>query len=431
MVTILNTGYSIHSTFNYNENKVRLGVATCIGAGNYPIDVDKMSAAIKLNRFIKRIELNENAKRNTVHISLNFDPSENHSNQKLMAIADTYMEKIGFGKQPYLVYQHHDAGHQHLHVVSVNIARDGKRISMHNIVIRKGNPARKEIEELFGLVKAEGQKKREEIHLQPLSISKVQYGRMESKKAITDVLNVVLNHYKYTSLPELNAVLKQYNITANRCGENSKTFLAKGLMYQILNEQGKPIGIPIKASAFYNKPTLKFLEEKFKANEIRRIPDKTRIKNGIDRALLKQKEMTVNQLLKMLEKEGINTVFKKNGAGLLYEIIYVDFVSKSVFNGSALGRQYSAQAIEERCGLGIVIGQKITSSDNEKSHEYSTHAVNYQIDKSTAGDAFLENKPVESNTAIEKLVDIHTQFEQTAMYVSNQRKSKRKRRTNL
>jgi hypothetical protein len=424
MVTTINTSQSIRRVLHYNEKKVKEGIAACIGAGNYPVDVDKMNAIIKLYRFIKRIELNEKVKCNSVHLSLNFSPSENHSREKLMAITDTYMEKIGFGKQPYLVYQHHDTGHQHLHVVSINIESDGSRIFMHNIAIRKCNPARKEIEELFGLVKAEGQKKNENINLQSTAISKVHYGRMESMQAITDVLNVVLNQYKYASLPELNAVLKQYNIMANRGSEHSKMFLAKGLTYQILDEQGKRIGIPIKASDFNNKPTLKFLEEKFKDNEVSRIPDKTRIKNCIDLALLRRKEMTVNQLVKTLEKEGINTVFEKNGTGLLSEIIFVDHVSKCIFNGNALGKQYSAEALQERCGLGIIIGQKITDSDNEKLHE-SIAQANMEMDKTAAGDA---NKSIESNTAIAKIAALLTQFEQTATAVPNQLKGKRKKK---
>ncbi|MFV8324908.1 relaxase/mobilization nuclease domain-containing protein [Flavobacterium sp. ZS1P14] len=426
MVTILNIGRSIHRILNYNENKVKTGAAACIGAGNYSVHVDKMNDIIKLDRFIKRIALNDNAKCNSVHISLNFAPSENHSKEKLMAIADSYMEKIGFGKQPYLVYQHYDTGHQHLHVVSITIERDGKQIFMHDLVIKKSEPARKEIEELFGLVKAEGRKKAAEFHLQPVVISKVHYGRMESKKAVTDVLNVILNQYKYASLPELNAVLKQYNITANRGGEHSKMFLVKGLLYQILDEKGKPIGVPIKASDFNNKPTLKFLEEKFNDNEVSRIPDKTRIKNSIDLALLRAKGMTVNQLVKTLEKEGINTVFKKNGEGLLYEIIYVDHVSKCVFNGSTLGKQYSAEAIQERCGLDIVIGQKITDYDNENLHEGIAQTANSQIDKTTNGDAFLKNKSAESNTAIAKVADMLTQFGQTATSLPHQLKSKQK-----
>ncbi|BBE16266.1 conjugative transposon mobilization protein BF0132 [Aquipluma nitroreducens] len=68
MVTVIKTGNSIHRIFNYNENKVKEGVAECMGAGNYPIDSDKMSLSIKLNRFLKQIELNENVKRNSVHI---------------------------------------------------------------------------------------------------------------------------------------------------------------------------------------------------------------------------------------------------------------------------------------------------------------------------------------------------------------------------
>ena len=254
MVAIIKSSHSIRSVFYYNENKVKAGVAECLAAGNYPIDIDKISDMMKLNFFLKRLELNENVKCNTLHISLNFDPSENHSKEKLIAIADTYMEKIGFGEQPYLIYQHHDAGHCHMHVVSINIERDGKRIDLHNLGLKKSEPARKEIEELFGLVKAEGRKKKEEFSLDPISMGKVQYGKIESKKAIFNVLNTVLNHYKYESIAELNAVLKQYNVLADRGNENSKIFLSGGLVYHILNENGKPIGVPIKASSFYNKP---------------------------------------------------------------------------------------------------------------------------------------------------------------------------------
>jgi hypothetical protein len=413
MVTIIKTSHSIRSIFNYNENKVKTGVAECIAAGNYPADADKMNDTIKLNRFIKRMELNENAKRNSVHISLNFDPSENHSKEKLIAIADTYMEKIGFGKQPYLVYQHHDAGHPHLHVVTINIERDGKRIDLHHLGLRKSEPARKEIEELFGLVKAEGRKKKEEFTLQPIAVGKVQYGRIESKKAISNVLNAILNQYKYTSLPELNAVLKQYNVLADRGSENSKIFLSKGLLYRILDEQGKPIGVPIKASSFYSKPTLKFIEEKFKRNEVRRIPDKARIKNVIDIALLKQRVLSINELAKLLEKESINTVFRRSAEGLLYGITYVDHQTKSVFNGSSLGKEYSAKAIQERCGL------KVT--DSEKRNQIH--------EKLPSKESLINDMQLQKDTLtipdFVKLLDMLMQAEYSTDYLPNQLKNKR------
>ena len=416
MVTIIKTSHSIRSIFNYNENKVKTGIAECIGAGNYPVDVDKMSDVMKLNRFTKRLELNENAKRNSVHISLNFDPSENHSKEKLIAIADTYMEKIGFGKQPYLVYQHHDAGHPHLHVVTINIERDGKRIDLHHLGIRKSEPARKEIEELFGLVKAEGRKKTEEFKLLPIAIGKVQYGRIESKKAISNVLNAVLNQYKYASLPELNAVLKQYNVLADRGSENSKIFLSKGLVYRILDEQGKPIGVPIKASDFYSKPTLKFIEEKFKRNEIRRIPDKARVKIVIDIALLREQSISTNELARLLEKEGINTVFRRSAEGLLYGITYIDHQTKSVFNGSSLGKEYSAKAIQERCGLKVAGAEK-----RNQIHE-----------KVPSKESLINNMQQQNDTLtipdLVKLLDILIQAEYLSDYLPNQLKNKRKKK---
>jgi hypothetical protein len=419
MVAIIKTGHAIHNVFNYNENKVKQGVAGCIGAGNYPIDVDKMSLTIKLNRFLKQLELNENVKRNSVHISLNFDPSENHSKEKLMKIADDYMQKIGFGNQPYLVYQHHDAGHPHIHLVTINIERDGKRIDLHHLGIRKSEPARKEIEETFGLVKAQGRKNREEFELQPITMGKVQYGKIQSKKAITNVLDGVLFSYKYASLAELNAVLQQYNVLADRGSENSRIYKAKGLVYRILNEKGNPIGVPIKASDFYNKPTLKFLEEKFMVNKTSQTSHRNRVKNAIDLAFL-GKKTSLAELVQLLQNEGINTVFRKNSEGLLYGITYVDHATKCVLNGSALGKQYSAKAIQERCGLITMSEQKMMNSTIEKSMESKS--------KIAFNDTFQMNKSVESNTTIGRLSDLLTQSEQVPDYIPNRLKGKRKKK---
>lgn len=427
MVAIIKTGHSIHKVFYYNENKVKEGIAECLGAGNYSIDVDKMSGTIKLNRFLKQLELNENVKRNSVHISLNFDRSENHSKEKLMAIADTYMEKIGFGEQPYLVYQHHDSGHPHLHVVSINIERDGKRIDMQNIGRNRSEPARKEIEELFGLVKAQGRQNNQDFELHPIPSGKVHYGRSESKKAIANVLAQVLSSYKYATLPELNAVLQQYNVLADRGNENSRMFKTKGLMYRILDENSKPIGVPIKASLFYNKPTLKFLEGKFASNTIVQISDVRRVKNAIDMAFLRTK-ISLTEMVQLLEKDGINTVFRKNAEGLLYGITYVDHTTKCVFNGSKLGKQYSAKAIQERCESISPVEQKRGSSDSKKLQGITSQTTHSKINATSFGDDFQSNKSVGSDLVMGQLLDILTQSEQAANYVPYQLKGKKKKR---
>lgn len=347
MVAVIKTGHSIHRILNYNENKVKEGAADCISASNYPMDAEKLSLNQKLNRLLKQAALNENVTRNSVHVSLNFDPNEKLSNEQLKEIADTYMQKIGFGEQPYLVYQHFDAGHPHVHIVSVKVRADGSRIDTQNIGRNQSEKARKEIEIAYDLVRAESMKK--EYELKSAYTQKVHYGKSDSGRAIANVLDAVLNTYKYTSLPELNAVLMQYNVMADRGSESSRVYQHQGLFYRILDEQGNNIGVPIKASSFHNKPTLKYLEEKFHGNEAARQSHKSRVKNAIDLAFLKQPKQSLPTLVKALEKEGINTVIRQNADGIIYGLTYVDHRTKCVFNGSAIGKPYSAKGILERC----------------------------------------------------------------------------------
>lgn len=353
MVAVIKTSNSVQRILNYNEIKVKEGKAECISAINFPLELDKLNFTLKLNRFKKQASLNENVKRNAVHISLNFDPSESHSKEKLNEIAKVYMEKIGFGKQPFLVYQHYDAGHPHMHIVTNNIQRDGKRIDLHLLGIKKSEPARKEIEETFGLVKAEGRKAKEQFSLQPIANRKVEYGKAESKKAINGVLNKVLLKYKYSSLPELNAVLNQYNVHADRGTEESRVFKNKGLLYKILDKNSKPVGVPIKASAFYSKPTLKFLKERFKVNETKKESHKNHVKNTVSIAFHDGKIKSPEKLSEKLESEGIHMVLRKSKEGQLYGITYVDHKMQCVFNGSTLGKEFSAKGILERCELSI------------------------------------------------------------------------------
>lgn len=429
MVAVIKTGRSIHRIFNYNENKVKEGAAECIGAGNYPVDADKMNLHMKLNRLLKQAELNQNVTRNSVHISLNFDASDNGlSKERLMEIAETYMQKIGFGQQPYLVYQHYDAGHPHIHLVSIKVREDGSRIDTQNIGRNQSEAARKEIERSFELVAADERKRKQTFELKPVDVRKVRYGRTETKRAITNVLDAVLDAYKYTSLPELNAVLKQYNVAAERGSENSRVYINRGLVYRVLDEQGNPIGVPIKASDFYSRPTLKFLEEKFPGNELKRIPYKARVKNAVDMALLPGK-LSLQELVKVLEKQGIHTVLRQNESGLIYGITYVDHQTKCVFNGSVLGKTYSAKAVQERCNQKAGADQK-TAADQQVLPEPQDAKIQLQL-----SDPKLRSEPAAHFPGIGKVMDILMQPEQVQEYLpyhlkTKNRKKKRKRISN-
>ncbi len=427
MVAVIKTGHSIHRIVNYNENKVKEGVAECIGAINYPADPEDMSINMKLKCFLKQLELNQNVKRNSVHISLNFHASESQFQaEKLLAIAENYMEKIGFGKQPYLVYRHDDAAHPHIHIVSVKVRADGSRIDMNNIGRNQSEQARKSIENAFGLVRAEEQKK-QVYKLEAIGARRALYGKLETKRSIQNVLDHVIGQYKYTSLPELNAVLQQYNVVAERGSENSRVFQHKGLLYRVLDADGKSVGVPIKASAFYSKPTLKNLEAKFKKNEVTRMSHKARLKNAIELALLRKNGHTISQLSKALEKNGIIAVLRKNKEGLIYGITYVDHQTKCVFNGSALGKQYSAKAIAERCQNMVSPEQKAAFQRIENLNDLEQKS----IQKVKALPTSMGDKKAEKVLPVYKsggVLDELMQPEQTSEFMPYQLKSNRKKK---
>ena len=287
MVAKITVPNSIKRALNYNEQKMKEGVAKCIYAHNFLKEAERLNFYEKLSRFENLISLNKRASTNTVHISLNFGLNENIEKDKLAEIASVYMEKIGFAEQPYLVYQHLDAGHPHIHIVSTNIQKDGRRISLHNLGRNESTKARKEIEIAYKLVKAEDQKKQQSDEIKPLNAQRVNYGKSPTKRGIVNVLDSVLPKYKYASLAELNAVLKLYNLTADRGKEEGIIFRKGGLVYRVLDEQGNKIGVPLKASSIYNKPTLSYLEKRFEENDLLKKEYRKNLKTSIDWIMVK------------------------------------------------------------------------------------------------------------------------------------------------
>jgi len=347
MVAKIKIGKSIRGILNYNENKVKESQAQCIGAGGYGVESGELSFYQKLNRFEKLQEKNSRLKTNAIHISLNFDPSEKLSQRQLSDIGYRYLEKIGFGNQPYLIYEHRDAGHPHIHLITTNVQENGKAISLHNIGRVWSEPARKELEVEYGLVQAESRSQKQMQRLNPLPLEKLQYGQTETKRAITNIVNTVVRQYNFASLPELNAVLRLYNVVADRGNENSRMFRENGLLYSAINEHGEKLGVAIKASAIYNKPTLKNLEKQFEKNRQSRQLYKELLKERLNNILVSHPKFSRRDLEHLLKQKNITIIFRENKEGRLYGITYVDQFNKSVFNGSDLGKTYAAKGISE------------------------------------------------------------------------------------
>jgi hypothetical protein len=350
MVARISTGKSIRAMLYYNENKVEEKNANLIMASGFAGDIESMSVGQKLHRFNHLTQLKPNVKTNALHISLNFHSSEDLNNAKLQQIAAAYMEKIGFGDQPFLVYRHHDAAHQHLHIVTTNITAARERIDLHDIGRKISEPARKQIEEDFSLVKAESKTFKVEAAIKAADFKKAKYGHLPTKRALSNVITAVIRDYRFTSLAELNAALKCFNVIALRGEEHTAMYQKKGLMYSLLDANGKPVGVPIKASAFYTKPTFRNLEVKFELNKGIRKLYKEELAKRIDSLFDNYREITASKFETEARQAGITVNFRRSESGELYGLTYVDHKSKTVFNGSDLGKAYSAKGIAERLG---------------------------------------------------------------------------------
>lgn len=346
MVAKVITGKTIRGVLSYNENKVKEGTAAVIGAEGFCDDFNRLTFRDKLNTFAYQMSKNPNVKTNAVHISLNFDCGDKLNDEKLNSIAQSYLARIGFGEQPFLIYRHFDAAHPHIHLVTTNIRMDGSRIDLHNIGRNQSEQARKEIEFEFRLIKAQG-KKREVQMPKPADLAKAFYGKSETKRAISNIVGAVTRSYRFASLPELNAVLKQYNVVADRGREGTIIHSRNGLRYSLIDKKGNPIGVPIKASAIYGKPTLSNLTDQFEVNGLLREPHKARVKEVVDQ-YFQHSEKGLNGFFQHMAANNIFTVIRQNEEGRIFGLTFIDNCTKCVFNGSLLGKQYSAKGIIDR-----------------------------------------------------------------------------------
>lgn len=344
MVCKVRCGKSIKGALNYNENKVKEGKAECIGAGNFVGEAHHMTFHEKLGRFQNLIERNTRAKTNTVHISLNFDVGEKLSQNKLNQITTVYMDKIGFGSQPYLIYEHHDAAHPHLHIVTTNIQEDGRRIGTHNLGKNQSEVARKEIEEKYGLVKARSKQNRELDRC----LNEAVYGKSETKRTIDGIVGEVIKRYKFSSLTEFNAVLRQYNVMADRGKEGMLMYEMNGLRFSLLDSKGNKVGVPIKASALYSRPTMKTLQNVFKTNSLLKESHKERLTKIVDSFFHATDKHTRANFCDYMKLYEINALFREGKDGRVYGLTLVDNRKCTVFNGSDLGKSYSGQALMKR-----------------------------------------------------------------------------------
>ena len=346
MVAEITPGEDVIGILYYNERKVATGKADIINAVGFGCDVSELTLAEKRNRLNDLVSRNRIAKVNAIHIWISFDPSENIEKNLLNEIADVYMEKIGFGNQPYLVYKHNDTATTHMHICTTNIQEDGHRIPLDFIGVNKSKPACTSIEEMYNLVRAEGKKKDDKpFILKPADLVAVKYGEKATKDAISNIVRSVYHHYKYGSFTEFKTALRLFNVLADRGNSDSVKFRKGGLTYSVVDENGAPTGVPIKASSIYDKPVLKNIEKRIPKNIASRKAYGERLARTID--LILEGDVSQSSFKKKMKAEGVDVVFWRNEDGHVYGVTYIDHVTAAIFNGSDL-KGYSASAILSR-----------------------------------------------------------------------------------
>lgn len=296
-----------------------------------------------MRSFEPYLAANRRTEKPVIHVSLNPHPDDVLADEQLAAIGQEYMEMMRYGDQPYIIYRHEDIGRSHIHIVSLRVDGQGKKINDYKEWQRSTIVCR-ELERKYHLLPAEKQERRESL---PLAV--VDYHKGDIKHQIAGVVKPVMQGYKFQSIKEFKALLGLFHVTVE---ETRKTIEGKtyhGLVYAATDEKGDRVGVAIKSSKIGKSVGYAALQKKFFKSKqwMAKHPIPQETKEAIATAL---KQDTCQGFLKELSGKGIVATLYENVAGVIYGVTYIDHTSKTVFKGSALGKEYSASVINRKYG---------------------------------------------------------------------------------
>lgn len=300
------------------------------------------SVAQLAQSFAPYLIANRNTEKHTLHISLNPDPKDEVSDDKFREMAEQYMREMGYGEQPFVVFKHTDIDRSHIHIVSVCVDEEGVKILDKFEKMRSMNVCR-ELEKKYGLIPATDKEHRQNDKI----FRQMDYRAGDVKSQIASVVRHLPNNYKFQTLGEYNALLSLFNITTEKVEGELQGKMQLGLLYIPLNEKGKRAGHPFKASLFGKNAGLPALELHFAKckTALKDHPTKQTLKSAVTIAL----QSTTDELnfKKQLAEQGINIVVRRNDTGRVYGITFIDHNSKTVWNGSRLGKELSANTFND------------------------------------------------------------------------------------
>lgn len=276
-------------------------------------------------------------KKPVLHISLNPHPDDKLTDQDFEILAREYLEKLGFGEQPFIIYKHEDIDRHHIHIVTVNVNEQGKRLNQ-DFLFRRSKKITTELEEKYNLHKAQREKITPDMPIKKVDPSG------DIKRQVANTVKMVGMRYKFQTMGEYNAVLSLYNIRCEQTDGRVNGREYHGLVYFATDDDGKVIANPYKASRLGKFASRTAIDSRFEKakDKIDVAPTRNRVADVLSRATDKEDFTT------KLKDCGIDVVFRYTDEGRIYGVTFIDHNAMTVLNGSRLGKQFSANAINER-----------------------------------------------------------------------------------
>ena len=342
MVAKISYGSSLFGALAYNGEKINEGVAKILETNKVFCSADGThDIAACLQDFLAYMPSQVRTKKPVIHISLNPHPDDKITDEQFSAIAQEYIEKMGYGNQPFVVYKHEDIDRHHLHIVTLAVDEQGKKINDGNNFYKSKHITR-EMEQRYGLHPADKKQFKEAFRLQKVRIEE---GNL--KKQLASVIKPAVKFYHCPSFKEYRALLSTYNICVEEVKGEMYGKPYNGLVYFATDDKGKKVGNPFKASLFGKAVGYEALQNRFKASKEKlkgkQFAPKT--KAAVVGAL--NHSATKEDFMDNLHRKGIDVLFRENEQGRLYGITFIDYNNGCVANGSRLGKELSANAVAE------------------------------------------------------------------------------------
>ena len=326
----------------YNQNKVDNEDAKVLFSNRMLLNEDgNFSIGECMRSFEMQMPVQLSTKKPIVHISINPHPEDVLSDQQLADIAQEYMQKLGYGNQPYLVYKHEDIDRHHIHIVGLRVDENGKPLN-DKFEHRRSKQITRELEKKYDLHPAERKERTERPELK-----KVDYAAGDVKHQIGNAVKGACYGYRFQSFGEYKALLACYNVYAEEVKGEINGTPYQGIVYSVMNDKGEKVGNPVKASRIGKSVGYEALERRMqKSGEV--IKDKN-LKEHTRRTVAAVMKTADNrrELERQLKQKGIDVLFRQNDSGRIYGVTFIDHNNRVVLNGSRLGKEFSANVFNE------------------------------------------------------------------------------------